>query len=90
MKSNQNEPNSKLIIRLMSTFPNVTRLPHNGTVLSIIIHNVKISKIHFTFQDIIHIYKMQRMNTLTRRQTKTREELEAPTYLTSLPSNVVI
>jgi len=41
-------------------------------------------------QDIIHIYKMQRMNTLTRRQTKTREELEAPTYLTSLPSNVVI
>jgi len=41
-------------------------------------------------QDIIHVYKMQRMNTLTRRQTKTREELEAPTYLTSIPDNVVI
>jgi len=43
-------------------------------------------------QDIIHIYKMQRMstaNTLNRTgSSKSREELEAPTYLTSVPEGI--
>lgn len=40
-------------------------------------------------QDIIHVYKMQKMapsNTLTRK--KSREELEEPTYTTSVPESI--
>jgi len=41
-------------------------------------------------QDIIHIYKMQRMSTANTlpKATKSREELEAPTYLTSVPEGI--
>ena len=40
-------------------------------------------------QDIIHVYKMQKMSTAsTLSRSKSREELEKPTYLTSVPEHI--
>lgn len=40
-------------------------------------------------QDIIHMYKMQQMYTNTLERIKSREELEAPTYTTTVPESAV-
>lgn len=37
-------------------------------------------------QDIIHMYKMQQTNIAAYSRSKSREELENPTYLTSVPT----
>ena len=38
----------------------------------------------FSFQDIIHMYKMQQLRSPFER-TKSHEELETPTYTTTIP-----
>ena len=41
------------------------------------------------FQDIIHMYKMQQQLGAFAKQ-KSREELEVPSYTTTVPSTVVV
>lgn len=40
-------------------------------------------------QDIIHMYKMQQLYTNTLEKRKSREELETPTYTTTIPESTV-
>ena len=44
--------------------------------------------LHFTLQDIIHMYKMQQQLGSFAKM-KSREELEVPTYTTTVPVTTV-